>query len=45
MVHDKTRFGSLETADVYTESQAEGTDLPIANDQPEWLALPASLSA
>ena len=43
--NDKTGFGTLESADVYTEGQAEGTDLPIADDQPKWLALPASLSA
>ena len=42
--NNNTGFGPLETADVYTESQAQGADLPIADDQPEWLALPASLS-
>ena len=38
-------FGSLDSADVFTESQALSTDLPIAVDQPEWLALPACLLA
>lgn len=36
-------FGSLEAADIYTEEQASKTDLPIANEQPEWLELPRSL--
>ena len=34
-------FGSLETADVFTEQQAR--DLPIAHDQPKWIALPRGL--
>jgi hypothetical protein len=37
-------FGALDAADIFSESQALSTNLPIANDQPEWLALPASLS-
>ncbi len=37
-------FGSLETAEVYTGEQAREVDLSIANGQPEWLALPSSLS-
>lgn len=37
-------FGSLETATVFSEADASNTDLPIANDQPEWLALPAPLA-
>jgi hypothetical protein len=41
----KSGFGSLEAADVFTESQACGTDLPLAGDQPEWLILPACLWA
>lgn len=43
--NDNQGFGSLETAQVYTEEQALKTDLPIADDQPEWLALPSSLTA
>lgn len=42
--NSKDGFGSLEAADVYTEEQALKTDLPIADDQPEWLALPSCLS-
>jgi hypothetical protein len=41
----ETGFGSLETAEVYTEQEALKTDLPIADDQPEWLALPSCLLA
>ena len=37
-------FGSLEAARVYTEEQARDVDLPIADNQPEWLALPSSLT-
>ena len=37
-------FGSLETATVFSEAEASNTDLPIASDQPEWLALPAPLA-
>ena len=43
--NSKDGFGTLDTADVFTESQALSTDLPIADDQPEWLALPACLPA
>ncbi|MBB6125421.1 hypothetical protein [Sphingobium subterraneum] len=43
--NSRTGFGSLDIADVFTESQAQNTDLPIADDQPEWLALPACLPA
>jgi len=43
--NDRDGFGSLESADVYTKEQALNTDLSIADDQPEWLALPSSLSA
>lgn len=39
-----TGFGSLETATVYSEAEALRCDLPIANDQPEWLAMPAPLA-
>jgi hypothetical protein len=34
-------FGSLATATVFTEAEAADFDKPIANDEPEWLALPA----
>ncbi|WP_298277245.1 MULTISPECIES: hypothetical protein [Alphaproteobacteria] len=34
-------FGSLATATVFTEGEAADFDKPIANDEPEWLALPA----
>lgn len=37
-------FGALETATVYSEAEAANTDLPIADDQPEWLALPVPLA-
>lgn len=38
-------FGSLDEAAVYTEELALQIDLPIADDQPEWLQLPSSLVA
>jgi len=38
--NNDTGFGSLETATVYSEAEAVNTNLPIADDQPEWLALP-----
>lgn len=43
--NDGHGFGSLETAQIYTEEQALKVDLPIADDQPEWLALPSCLWA
>lgn len=33
-------FGSLDRATVYSQGQAANTDLPIADDQPEWIGLP-----
>jgi hypothetical protein len=36
-------FGSLETADVFTEEQVRDLVIPIAHDQPEWIALPRGL--
>lgn len=33
-------FGDLANASVFTEEQAKVYDLPIANDEPEWLQLP-----
>lgn len=38
-------FGSLDSARVYTEEQARDFGLPIADNQPEWLALPSSPTA
>ena len=37
-------FGSLATATVFSEADAATLDKPIANDEPEWLAVPAPLS-
>lgn len=37
-------FGGLERATVFSEAEAADFDLPIANDQPEWLALPSPLA-
>lgn len=42
--NSETGFGSLQTATVFPEAEASNTDLPIASDQPEWLALPAPLA-
>ncbi|WP_237364446.1 hypothetical protein [Rhizorhapis sp. SPR117] len=39
-----TGFGSLEKATVFSEAAADQHDLPIAHDQPEWLAMPEPLS-
>lgn len=39
--NDQTGFDSLRAAATFTEEQAQNYDLPIANDQPEWLELPA----
>jgi len=36
-------FGSLARATVFSETEAAKFDLPIADDQPEWLAMPAPL--
>ena len=37
-------FGSLAAATVFSEAEAANFDPPIADDQPEWLALPAPLN-
>lgn len=37
-------FGSLARATVYSEAEAANCDVPIAADQPEWLAMPAPLA-
>ena len=39
-----TGFGALETATVFSKAEAANCDLPIAGDQPEWLAMPAPLA-
>jgi hypothetical protein len=36
-------FGPLFAATVFSEIEAVDYDLPIADDEPEWLALPAPL--
>lgn len=38
-------FGALFNATVFSEAEAVCFDVPIADDQPEWLALPAPLPA
>lgn len=43
--NERDGFGSLGAAQVYTEEQTRSVDLPITDNQPEWLALPASLVA
>ena len=35
-------FGRLATATVFSETEAGSFDNPVAEDEPEWLALPAS---
>lgn len=37
-------FGPLAGATVFSEAEAAKFDVPIADDQPEWLAMPAPLS-
>ena len=36
-------FGALATATVFSEAEAARFDKPIADDEPEWLALPAPM--
>ncbi len=36
-------FGPLFNATVFTEAGAAVLDVPIADDEPEWLAMPAPL--
>jgi hypothetical protein len=36
-------FGRLAAATVFSEAEAANFDMPIADDQPEWLAMPAPL--
>lgn len=37
-------FGPLFNATVFSEAEAANLDVPIADDEPEWLALPAPLA-
>lgn len=37
-------FGALAAATVFSDAEAAHHDVPITDDQPEWLALPAPLS-
>ena len=36
-------FGPLFNATVFSEAEAPAFEMPIADDQPEWLAMPAPL--
>ena len=36
-------FGPLFNATVFSEGEASTLDVPIADDEPEWLAMPAPL--
>ena len=36
-------FGPLFNATVFSKAEAGTLDVPIADDQPEWLAIPAPL--
>ncbi|WP_232474349.1 hypothetical protein [Sphingomonas sp. MA1305] len=39
-----TGFGRLRDAAVFSEAEAARVNLPIADDEPEWLAMPAPLA-
>jgi hypothetical protein len=41
--NNDTGFGRLATATVFSENEAGRFDKPIADDEPEWMALPAPL--
>lgn len=41
--NNDTGFGALSCATVFTEQDAKACDPVIANDEPEWMALPAQL--
>ena len=43
--NNEAGFGRLAAATVFSEAEAARHDVPIADDQPEWLALPAPLGA
>ena len=38
-------FGPLFNATVFSEGEAGTLDVPIADDEPEWLAMPAPLGS
>lgn len=38
-------FGALRDATVFSEDEAGASDLPIADDEPEWLTIPTPLCA
>lgn len=42
--NNDTGFGNLASATLFTEAEAASFDVPIANDEPEWLACPAAVS-
>lgn len=41
--NDAAGFGPLSRARVFSEAEAANHDMPIAHDQPEWIAMPAPL--
>lgn len=43
--NNRDGFGGLASATVFTVDEAQRYDLPIANDQPEWVELPVPTSA
>ena len=40
----ETGFGRLRDATVFSEAEAAQFDIPIADDEPEWLAMPAPMA-
>lgn len=42
--NDEAGFAPLAKARVFSEAEAAKFDIPIANDRPEWLAMPAPLA-
>lgn len=41
--NDRTGFGRMRDARVFSEVEAAAFDVPIAHDQPEWMAVPATM--
>lgn len=41
--NDSDGFDRLSRARIFSEAEAANFDMPIANDEPEWLAMPAPL--
>lgn len=41
--NNETGFGNFASATLFTETDAAGFDVPIALDEPEWLACPAGM--